>query len=70
MPVQEARAAAAANKSALTTTLRIDQLLELKNETGAAGEVVVAMDESVQVRDQLASGEECEEGSTQLACAR
>jgi hypothetical protein len=70
LPVQEARAAAAANKSALTTTLRIDRLLELKNETGAAGEVVVAMDESVQVRDQLASGEECEEGSTQLACAR
>jgi hypothetical protein len=70
-PVQEARAAAAANKSALTTTLKVNKLLRLNNDdAGATGEVEVAMGESIQVNDRLANGEECEEGSTQLACAR
>jgi hypothetical protein len=70
-PVQEARAAAAANKSALITTLKVNKLLQLNDDSsGATGEVVVAMDESIQVNDRLANGEECEEGSTQLACAR
>ncbi len=71
-PVQEARAAAAAaaNKSALITTLNVNKLLQFNDDAMAAGEVVVSMDESIQVRDQLANDEECEEGSTQLACAR